>query len=52
MQILAKTRQSAMLRPLGTVVQQMPLKPGVLHGGDVIVEEITQLLMKEETSRI
>ena len=30
----------------------MPLKPGVFHGRDDIIEEITQLLMKEETSRI
>ena len=32
----------------------MPLKPGlgVFHGRDDIVEEITLLLMKEETSRV
>ena len=30
----------------------MPLKPAVFHGWDVIVEEITQLLIKEETSRV
>ena len=35
-----------------TVVQQMPLKPGVFHGRDDIINEITQLLMKEETSRV
>ena len=51
-QILIKTQQSATLRSSNTVAQQMPLKPGVFHGRDVIIEEITQLLMKEETSRI
>ena len=51
-QILAKTRRSAMLRSSDTFVQQMPLKPGVFHGRDDIIEEITQLLMKEETSRV
>ena len=30
----------------------MPLKPAVFHGRDVIIEEITQLLIKEETSRV
>ena len=30
----------------------MPLKPGVFHGRDEIIEDITQLLMKEETSRV
>ena len=30
----------------------MPLKPGVFHGRDDIIKEITQLLMKEETSRV
>ena len=51
-QILAKTQQSAPLPSSDTVVQQMPLKPAVFHGRDVIVEEITQLLIKEETSRV
>ena len=51
-QILAKTQRSAILCSSDTVVQQMPLKPGVFHGRDDIIEEITQLLMKEETSRI
>ena len=50
-QILAET-QSATLRSSDVVVQQMPLKPGVFHGRDDIIEEITQLLMKEDTSRI
>ena len=30
----------------------MPLKPAVFHGRDVIIEEITHLLIKEETSRV
>ena len=30
----------------------MPLKPAVFYGRDVIIEEITQLLIKEETSRV
>ena len=50
-QILAKTQQSA-TRPSDVVRQQMPLKPEVFHGRDSIVQEITQLLLKEETSRI
>ena len=51
-QILAKTQQLAMQPSSDTVVQQMPLKPAVFHGRDVIIEEITQLLIKEETSRV
>jgi tetratricopeptide (TPR) repeat protein len=51
-QILDKTRRSATLRSSDTVVQQMPLKPGVFHGRNDIIEEITQLLMKEETSHV
>ena len=45
------TRRSTTLRSSDTVVQQMPLKPGVFHGRDEIIEEITQLLM-EDTSRV
>ena len=30
----------------------MPLKPAIFHGRDVIIEEITQLLIKKETSRV
>ena len=33
-------------------VQEMPLKPAVFHGRDVIIDEISQLLTKEETSRV
>ena len=50
--ILANTQRSATLPSSDTVVQQMPLKPAVFHGRDVIIEEITQLLIKEETSRV
>ena len=50
---LAKTRRSATLPSSDTIiVQQMPLKPAVFHGRDVIIEEITQLLIREETSRV
>ena len=45
------TRRSTTLRSSDTVIQKMPLKPGVFHGRDEIIEEITQLLM-EETSRV
>ena len=51
-QILAKTPQSATLPSSVTVVQQMPLKPAIFHGRDAIIEEITQLLIKEETRRV
>ena len=52
--ILAKTQRSAMLpsESSDTVIQKMPLKPAVFHGRDVIIAEITQLLVKEETSRV
>ena len=50
--ILAKTQRSATLPSSDTIVQQMPLKPSVFHGRDAIIEEITQLLLKEETSRV
>ena len=41
------------LHPLDTVVrQEMPLKPEVFHGRDDFVEDIVQLLLHEETSRI
>ena len=49
---MVDTRLLATLRSSGTAVQQMPLKPGVFHGRDIIIEEITQLFMKEETSRV
>ena len=51
-QTRAKTQRSATLPSSDTVVQQVPLKPAVFHGRDVIIEEITQLLIKEETSRV
>ena len=51
-QILAKTQQSAMLPSSDTVVQQTPLKPAIFYGPDLVTEEITQLLVKEETSRV
>ena len=48
----AKTQQSATLPSSATVFQQMPLKPAVFHGRDAIIEEIAQLLIKKETSRV
>ena len=51
-QIMAKSQRSTTLPPSDTVVQQMPLKPAVFHGRDVVIEEITQLLIMEETSRV
>ena len=50
--MLDKTRRSATLRSLYTVVQPMPMKPEVFHGRDEVIEEITQLLVKEESSRV
>ena len=32
--------------------QEMPLKPEIFHGRDDLVEDIAQLLLQEETSRI
>ena len=32
--------------------QEMPLKPEVFHGRDDLVEDIAQLLLREETSRV
>ena len=53
-QLLAKNQQLAVpvLPSSDTVVQQMPLKPAVFYGRDFVIEEITQLLIKEETSRV
>ena len=52
LQFLVKILQLAILRLSPTVFQRMPLKPAVFHERDVIVEEIAQLLTKQETSRI
>ena len=32
--------------------QEMPLKPEIFHGRDDLVEDIAQLLLREETSRV
>ena len=32
--------------------QEIPLKPGIFHGRDDLVEDIAQLLLQEETSRV
>ena len=42
-----------LLPPSDTVVrQEMPLKPEFFHGRDDLVEDIAQLLLQEETSRV
>ena len=51
-QILANSQRSATLPSSTDVFQPMPLKPAVFHGRDVIIEEIIQLLIVEETSRV
>ena len=38
--------------PPSDVVQQMPLKPAVFYGQDLVIEEITQLLIKEDECRV
>jgi hypothetical protein len=39
--------------PSDTVIRhQMPLKPGIFHGRDDLVEEIAQLLVEKETAHI
>ncbi|KDR66877.1 hypothetical protein GALMADRAFT_258757 [Galerina marginata CBS 339.88] len=43
----------ATMRPSDTaVLQEIPLKPEIFHGRENLVEEISQLLTKEETSRV
>ncbi|KDR71140.1 hypothetical protein GALMADRAFT_75384 [Galerina marginata CBS 339.88] len=46
-------KRSATVLPSETAVQQeIPLKPEIFHGRDDLVNEISQLLVKEETSRV
>ena len=50
---LFKSKRSATLRPSDAVVrQEIPLKPEVFYGRDDFVEDIAQLLLQEETSRV
>ena len=50
---LFKSKRSATLRPAEAVVrQEIPLKPEVFYGRDDFVEDIAQLLLQEETSRV
>ena len=50
---LFKSKRSATLRPSDAVVrQEIPLKPEVFYGRDNFVEDIAQLLLQEETSRV
>ena len=51
-QILAKTQRLARLPSSDAVVQQIPLKPAVFHGRDVIIEKITQLLMEKHLTSV
>ena len=48
-EILLRLEQS---RTVAVVRQPIPLKPEIFHGREGLVEEIAQLLMKEETSRV
>ena len=50
---LFKSKRSATLRPAEAVVrQEIPLKPEVFYGRDDFVEDIAQLLLQEQTSRV
>ena len=50
---LFKSKRSATLRPSDAVVrQEIPLKPEVFYGRDDFVQDIAQLLLQEETSRV
>ena len=42
------------MRPVSETLsrQEMPLKPGIFHGRDDMVEDIAQLLLQEETSHV
>ena len=50
---LFKLKRSGM-RPVTDSLsrQEMPLKPEIFHGRDDLVEDIAQLLLREETSRV
>jgi tetratricopeptide (TPR) repeat protein len=50
---LSKSKRSATMTPSDTVVrQQIPLKPGIFHGRDDLVDEIARLLVKKETAHV
>ena len=50
---LVRSKRSAMLLPSDAAVQQeIPLKPEVFYGRDNFVQDIAQLLLQEETSRV
>ncbi|PPQ68908.1 hypothetical protein CVT26_001845 [Gymnopilus dilepis] len=51
--LVSKSKRSATMLPSsGIDRQQMPLKPEVFYGRDQLVEEIAQMLVNEETSRV
>jgi len=50
---LVRSKRSATLLPLDAAVrQEIPLKPEVFYGRDDFVQDITRLLLQEETSRV
>ena len=51
--ILSKLKSSGTQLVSDTLArQEMPLKPEIFHGRDDLVEDIAQLLLREETSRV
>jgi hypothetical protein len=49
----SKSKRSAGIFPSDTVLlHQVPLKPEIFHGRDDLVDEIAQLLVKEETAHV
>jgi tetratricopeptide (TPR) repeat protein len=49
---LFKSKRSGTLPSDAAVRQEIPLKPEVFYGRDDFVQDITQLLLQEETSRV
>jgi ATP-dependent Clp protease ATP-binding subunit ClpA len=50
---LSKSKRSATMLPSDSMVRhQMPLKPGIFHGRDDLVNEIAQCLVKKETAHV
>jgi len=50
---LSKSKRSATMLPSDSMVRhQMPLKPGIFHGRDDLVDEIARCLVKKETPHV
>ena len=50
---LSKSKRSATMLPSDSMVRhQMPLKPGIFHGRDDLVNEIAWCLVKKETAHV